>query len=186
MGCVLHQVGAGPRVFTPGGKALSTTDQRQQNRRQYPDSRIRGQHTDQGGGPGHQQNGHCQCAFAANPVAQHAEENPAQRPECKGHGKHREGFEQGCTGIATGEKLLRNGGGQKTVNREIKPLDEVADCGCNNHFSQGFWTDFKGVRTGHREPRHLIANPRIIGAATKMPCSRPVIDIASTDVERFN
>lgn len=65
--------------------------------------------------------------LAPDAVTQHAKENPAQWPECEGHGKHGEGFQQRGAAVTAGEKLQRDGGCQKAVHGEIEPFDEVAD-----------------------------------------------------------
>jgi hypothetical protein len=62
-------------------------------------------------------------------------------PKRKRHGKYRKGLEQRRTGIATGEKLLGDGGGQETIDGEIEPLDEIADTGRHDHSSQGLRAD---------------------------------------------
>ncbi|MNL16596.1 hypothetical protein D3C87_1376470 [compost metagenome] len=138
---MLHQVGTGTCVFSAGGKALGATDQGQKNRRHDPDCRISGQQTDQGRCTGHQQNRHRKGSLAADPVPQHAEENPAKGPKREGHGEYCKGLEQRGTGIAAGEKLLGDGRGQKAVDGEVEPLDEIADAGGHNHFSQRCWAD---------------------------------------------
>ncbi|MCY1376510.1 hypothetical protein D9M69_640040 [compost metagenome] len=138
---MFHQVGTGTCVFSPGGKALGATDQGQKNRRHDPDCRISGQQADQGRGTGHQQDGHRKGALAADPVAQHAEENPSKGPKRKGHGEYRKGLEQRGTGIAAGEELLGDGRGQKAIHRKVEPLDEIADAGSHNHSSQCLWAD---------------------------------------------
>ncbi|MCY1412144.1 hypothetical protein D9M71_275430 [compost metagenome] len=146
---MLHQVGTGTCVFAPGGKALGATDQRQQNRRHDPDRRISGQQTDQGRRTCHQQNGHRQGSLAADPVAQHAEENPAKGPKREGHGEHRKGLEQRGAGIAAGEELLGDGRGQKAIDGEVEPLDKVADAGGDNHSSQCLRADLFRICARH-------------------------------------
>ncbi len=74
--------------------------------------------------------------LAADPVTQHTEENPAQRPKGKSYSKHREGFQQGGAAVAVGKELQGDGGGQKAIDGKIEPLDKVADGSGDDDFLQ--------------------------------------------------
>ena len=128
---------------------MGAANQRQQDRRRYADGCVGRQQANQGGGAGHQQDRHGQRAFAADAVAEHAENYPAQGAKGKGNREHGKGFEQCRAGVFTGEELLGDGGCEKAIYREIKPLDKVADRGRDNHFSQRFRADVPGCGAGH-------------------------------------
>ena len=101
--------------------------------------------------------GYRQGALAPDTVPQHAEEHPAQGPKGKGHGKHGKGLEQCGTGIAAGEKLLGDGGGQKAIDGKIEPFDKITDGGGDNHFSQRFGADVLCGYACHVQPRPVIS-----------------------------
>ena len=158
---MLHQIRAGPRVFAPGRKALGAADDRQQNRRRHPDGRVSRQQANDGGGPGHEQNGERQCAFAADPVAQHAEKQPTQRTKRERHREHCEGLEQRHTGVAAGEELLSDSGGEKAIDCKVEPFDKIADTGRNDDFSQSGridlldgWSRHKNLGARNKDPNY--------------------------------
>ena len=54
-------------------------------------------------------------------------------------------------------KLLSDGGGQKTVDGEVEPFDEITDGGGDNHFSQRFRADLLYGYACHAAPRPVLS-----------------------------
>ena len=73
--------------------------------------------------------------------AENAEDDAAQRAQGERHGEHGEGLQQRQGWIARREEQRGDGHGEKTVDGEVEPLDEVADGRGGDHLVQGGWAD---------------------------------------------
>ncbi|MCQ0018885.1 hypothetical protein LUX39_38115 [Actinomadura madurae] len=112
-----------------GGQALREPAHHQQRRRPQADRGLRGQQPDGGGRHGHQQDDRGERAPAAQPVAEVAEQDAAEGPGDERDPQHREGAEQVRDLVAAGEEGRPDLGRQEAVDREVVPLQEVADTG---------------------------------------------------------
>ena len=85
------------------------------------------QDCDQAGRDRHRHDRDLQRAFAADPVAEMAEQETAERTRQIADGEHREGVEESGDRIFGGEELPADRRGEEAEDGKIVPLEHIAD-----------------------------------------------------------
>ena len=130
LGSVLHGHQCGAAPFTAGGEALQDPEQDEQDRGPDADLGVGGQHADQGGGGTHQDQGEDQHRLAAEPVAQVAGDDRAERPEQEADADGGEGEDlrqPRVRGVRCEEQRRQQRGRGLGIDEEVVPLDGGAD-----------------------------------------------------------
>ena len=155
VGRVLGQEARAAAVLATGRKALHTTKKQQQQRCENADRVVTGHQTDRESGARHQQDHQGEHPLAPDAVAKGTEEEATERPHEERRREDGERAEQSRGLIARGEELVGDESGQEAVDREVVPLDGVADRGAAHRFPDLFGADvapLRGVMDGHGPP----------------------------------
>ncbi|MCY1494607.1 hypothetical protein D9M68_284820 [compost metagenome] len=123
------QDGATP--FAAHRDALDDAQHHQRDRRPYADFRVDRQHADAGGGDAHHDQGDHQGVLAADPVAEVAEDDAAERAGDEAGPQRDEGQQRGQARVhvAGEEHLAEYQRGGQAIDVEVIPLDGGADEG---------------------------------------------------------
>ena len=123
---VFSHVGGRATVFTTQRQTLQQTQSNQNDRGSHTNAGIARQHTHDEGGQAHDQDGDQEGVFAADHVAQAAEEDGAEgtNNEAGREGQQRKN-ERG-RGVEARKELLGNDRGQRSVEVEVIPLEHRA------------------------------------------------------------
>jgi hypothetical protein len=98
---------------------------------------VSGQYPDAGGDQRHEQDPGSQRPPAPQPVAPVGKEQGAGRAGQEGDAEDREGGEEPGARVASGEERGGDDRGERAVEREVVPLDEVADAAGDQGASPG-------------------------------------------------
>ena len=123
----LDDVGGGRAPFAAGREALHQPRDDEQQRRRDADRRVGRQEADQHGADRHQRDGDEQRGLAPMRVADAAENDSAERARDEAEPIGEEGREQRGDFIALRKEFSRDDDRHKGVDREIVPLEHVAD-----------------------------------------------------------
>jgi hypothetical protein len=128
---VLDNEGGRGAGLPAGRQALGHTKEDQQDRGEQANGWIAGKHPHAGSGQRHHDDHQPEHLTAAAAIAAAAEQDGTHGPEDEGGGEHREGCQQVGVPIPAGEIGDREDRGEGAVEREVVPLDSVADAGRN-------------------------------------------------------
>ena len=148
-----HECGAAP--FAADGEALDQAQQDQQDRGEDADGLVGGQQADREAGRAHDAHRQDEHRFTADPVAEVAEDDPAEGADDVADG---EGGERGDGGDDRGEvgeeQLTEHQGGGGAVEQEVVELDGAAQ------------------KAGEQHPAHLlgITTPCLLGRCWGCAC----------------
>ena len=129
VGRMLGDVDRRPAIFAAERDALADAQQDEQDRRDDTGARIGRQHADQEGGAAHQADGGEERALAPQPVADHPEDERAQRPEGEAGGEQAERGDQPGGRVEPGEEHLLDGGGEAAEDEKVVPFERGASRG---------------------------------------------------------
>ena len=133
VGRVLGDVGRRTAVFAAQGETLQDPHADQQDRSEGPDYVIARQQADDEGRRSHQSQGQHEGEFAADQVAQMAEEDRAEGPNEKTRPEHEKTCNEGDRRVQLGrEEMLAEKEREHAVEIEVVPLDQRADRGGTN------------------------------------------------------
>jgi hypothetical protein len=128
---------AGPAAVLPArGETLHAAQEHEQHRRRDADRVITGHQADAEGRQRHQHDHDREHPLATDPVAEWSEEEPTERTHEERDGKHGKRAEQRRSAVGGGKELLGDVGGQKAVDREVVPLDGVADARSDDRLTE--------------------------------------------------
>jgi hypothetical protein len=124
--------------LTAQGEPLDHPQQRQQQRRGQADRRVGRQQADRERRAPHHQQADDQQLFAADPVAEVAEDQAAQRARDEPHGVGGERQHGADQRVGLGEEdVVEHERGGRAVEEEVVPLDRRADEAGGDHPPEG-------------------------------------------------
>jgi hypothetical protein len=123
----LGDVGGRPADLPARRESLGHPHDHQQDRRGDPGLRVGGQQSHQRAAGAHADDRGHQRHLAAAPVAEPAEEDPAERPHQVAGAEDRERRQEGGGGVGSGEEQRGEDDGQEAVHAERVVLDQRAD-----------------------------------------------------------
>ena len=124
---MLGDVDRGAAIFAAQREPLQHAQQDEQDRRGDADRGIARHQPDRGGGEAHQGDGDEKGIFAPQFVAEHAEQDRADRTDAEADAERRE-RQQELGGLVAGrEELLADDGGERAVDEEIVPFEDRAE-----------------------------------------------------------
>ncbi len=135
VGRMLGNVGRGTAVFAAEGQALQQAQGDEQNWCQPADCRVGRQQTDREGGAAHNHDGYEEGVFAADEIAEAAEDQCAEGADQEARGVGGEGRQQRCGIVTRGEEQRRKERRQRCVEIEIVPFENRAQGRRENDFS---------------------------------------------------
>ncbi len=132
---ILSEEARSAAVFAARRKALQAAEKQQQQRGGHADRVVARHQADGERRSRHQQNHDRQHALPADSIGERSEEEAADRAHEERRREDREGVEQRDGVVAGREELVGDVGGQHAVDREVEPLDGVADRGPSHRLS---------------------------------------------------
>ena len=126
---MLGHIGDRAAVLPTQAESLDHAQHEQDDRGQETDRGVGRDDPDERGRQSHPGERHEEGVFAANPVADRAEHQCAERPDQEPHREEGHGAEQRRDRMALLEELDREDRGQAPEHVEVVPLDHVADRG---------------------------------------------------------
>ena len=143
-----HQRGAAP--FAADGEALDQPQHDQQDRGEDADGLVGGEQADREAGRAHDAHGQHEHGFAADPVTEVAEDDPAERADdvADGQGGER-GDRRDHRGEVGEEQLPEHQGGGGAVEQEVVELDGAAQ------------------EAGEQHPAHLLRITQGVGPGSR-------------------
>ena len=144
--------------FAAGREPLHDAKRNQQDRRPNADRLIGRQQAEADRAERHQEDGEHQRRLAAFGVAEAADHDAAERPRQEADAIGREGGEQRCGRIAAREELCGDQPGEISIDAEIVPFEQVADC-CGQDRLVGLVRHIRAWRGQNRSFRHWITPP---------------------------
>ena len=145
----------------PAAKPLHDAKRNQQDRRPDADRLIGRQQADADRAERHQEDGQHQRRLAAFGVAEAADHDAAERPRQEADAIGREGGEQRGGRIAVREELCGDQPGEISIDTEIVPFEQVADC-CGQDRLVGLVRHMRAWRGQNRSFRHWIPSAMCI------------------------
>jgi len=124
---VLGNVGRGTAILAAQGQALDEATGDEQHRRGDADRGITRQQADQECRDAHQGHGDQEGVFAADQVAQAAEEQRAERTDREAGGETQQGEDEAGRRIDAGEEVGADVRGKRTREVEVVPFEDGAD-----------------------------------------------------------
>ena len=126
-------------IFAAGRQPLHHAQQREQHRRGDAQRRITRQEADQEGRDRHRRDREGQRCSAAEPVADMANDRPADRPHQIADREHAERRQQLRGVVLARKEVLPDRADKIAVDREIVPFERVADHAGDNDLAPARW-----------------------------------------------
>ena len=141
---VLDQEGRGTADFAAGREALDQPRDHDQDRCADANLRIRRRQSDDGRANRHQHDGERERSLAAHAVGVDAEHDGADRAHEEPYAERGDRQHERGEVVAGGEEQLGDDDRKKAVDREVEPLEAVADGGGDDGFASGGCGDGRG------------------------------------------
>ena len=147
---VLRDIGGGAAIFAAEGEALQEAHGDQDDRRRDADLVVAGKQADDEGRQAHDQDGDEEGVFAADEIAEPAEDQRAERAdqEAGGEGEQREDVGRRLRELA--EELRADDGREGAVEIEIIPFEDRAQRRGEDHL----------LLAGRHRPHGILARAR--------------------------
>jgi len=151
-GRALEQISGRSADFAAGGKSLQHPSEQEEQGCNESDGGVGGRKRNDAGTRRHQEYGQGQSGFSPGTVAEIPDEHRAQRPHDETQAKDEKGFQEPRIGSVAGKEISGDISGEQGIDREIVPLEHVADRGCGDR--AGFAGQFAALQSGMNGTEH--------------------------------
>ena len=161
---VLGHIGRGAAVLAAEREALHEAQRDQEHRGGDAPGRIGRQDADQEGAEAHQGHGDQEGVFAADDVAEPAEDEGAERPHREARREGQQGEDEGGGRVDAGEEFAGQNDAERAVDVEVVPFEHGAERGGENHqpLVAGHAAEAARRPLSHRNCGHGVAFPAVL------------------------